>query len=90
MALDRILIIATVLTLTGCSTAGPSESMTADQLHQHCAARMYAARVGTGRSTPNWSLYDYCMKSGRVLAIPPKVSTPSSEELASPRSIRLM
>jgi hypothetical protein len=39
--------------------------MTADQLHQHCAARMYGARLGTGRSAPNWHLYDYCMKSGQ-------------------------
>lgn len=65
MAFDRILIIAAVLTLTGCTTAGRSESMTADQLHQHCAARMYGARLGTGRSAPNWHLYDYCMKSGQ-------------------------
>jgi hypothetical protein len=42
--------------------------MSADQLHLHCASRMYAARIGTGRSAPNWNLYDYCMRNSRVLA----------------------
>jgi hypothetical protein len=70
LALDRFLTVTAVLTLTGCSTAGPGEPLTSGQLHQHCATQMYAARLGTGRTAPNWNLYDYCMKNGRVLDSP--------------------
>ena len=59
-------LILTVLALTGCATnTSPFVPMTADELHQHCAAQMYAARRGTGRSAPNWNWYDYCVRSNR-------------------------
>jgi hypothetical protein len=62
-AVSRKLILTAVLALTGCiSNTAP---MTADELHQHCAAQMYAARRGTGRSAPNWNWYDYCVRSNR-------------------------
>jgi hypothetical protein len=70
-AVSRKLILTAVLALTGCATnTSPSVPMTADELHQHCAAQMYAARRGTGRSAPNWNWYDYCMKNSKALSAP--------------------
>jgi len=57
-------MLTAVVALTGCATA-PATPVTADELHQHCAAQMYAARRGTGRSAPNWNWYDYCVRSNR-------------------------
>ena len=66
-----MLPLVAMLALTGCATpTAPATLVTADELHQHCAAQMYAARRGTGRSAPNWNWYDYCVKNSKAPSAP--------------------
>ena len=59
-----MLSLAVVFAFPGCATnTSASAPMSAEELHRHCAAQMYAQRVARGRSAPNWLLYDYCMRS---------------------------
>ena len=63
--MSRTLILLAALACGGCMTAAgvaPRHAMRAEELHRTCAGRMYAERLGRGRSAPNWHLCDFCMK----------------------------
>ena len=63
--MSRTLILLAAFCFGGCMTAAdiaPRQTMSAEELHRTCAGRMYADRLGRGRSAPNWHLYDLCMK----------------------------
>ena len=34
-----------------------------EEARLHCQAQMYQMRVGVGRSAPNWTFYDQCMRA---------------------------
>ena len=63
--MSRTLILLAALACGGCMSAGdvtPRQTLSAEELHRTCAGRIYADRLGRGRSAPNWHLYDFCMK----------------------------
>ena len=35
----------------------------AEQDRRHCLGTMYSERTAHGKGAPNWSIFDYCMKS---------------------------
>ena len=59
--MGRALTIGCVSVLLGCAAAPPPKPVpapTAEERHQACAARMYAART---RGAVHWHLYENCL-----------------------------
>lgn len=50
------------LLLTACGSTEPAHRMSAEEARTHCQGQMYSERVARGRSAPNWSVYDECMR----------------------------
>jgi len=59
------LLLPLLAALAACAAdtgrASPA-SVSKEELRQHCTSLMYADRASRGRSSPNWSVYEYCMK----------------------------
>ena len=63
--MSRALVLIAAFCCGGCMTAADvasRQTTSAEELRRTCAARMYADRLGHGRSAPNWHLYDLCVK----------------------------
>jgi len=48
--------------LAACASQDTAHRMSGEELKTHCQGQMYSERVGRGRSAPNWSVYDECMR----------------------------
>jgi len=62
--MPRYLLLVIAAACGGCATpqgTAPAPRASAQEVRRHCVNRMYADRIGRGRSAVNWHIYDQCM-----------------------------